>query len=200
MAKLTGSLKFTGSFDDFSAYKMRGSDDIILRRKGGPSSEDVKTKPNFENTRRNNQEFAGRSFASRIIMRQLYRLKPLADYNIAGPLNALLRRSQVNDPVNGWGERSILLSKSPQLLEGFNFNRKYTFDSMVRCPFPYTMERETGKLQISIPELLPGIHLYTPEKHPLFAFTIVFGVIPDFKFVGGDYSAIGYQHPRRCGC
>jgi hypothetical protein len=108
-----------------------------------------------------------------------------------------LRRLQVNDPVNGWGDRSILLSKSPQLLEGFNFNRKYTFDSMVRCPFPYTIGRETGKLQISIPELLPGIHLYTPEKYPLFGFIIVLAVVPDFIRRAGDYDMLGYYNPEQ---
>ena len=73
-----------------SFYKVRGSDQIYIRKKGGPSRAKVKEGSTFINTRRNNDEFGGRAAASSWIMLMLQPLKPLGDYNIAGPLNSLL--------------------------------------------------------------------------------------------------------------
>ena len=64
MAKLDGTIQFTGSLQNLSFYKMRGSDKIIVRKKGGPSRKQVKHSPNFENTRHNNSEFGGRALAA----------------------------------------------------------------------------------------------------------------------------------------
>ena len=61
MAKLSGPLSFEGKLQDFSAYKMKGVDGIVLRMGWGPSKEDIRTKDNYVNTRRINCEFGGRS-------------------------------------------------------------------------------------------------------------------------------------------
>ena len=42
MAILKGPIKYTGNLDDLSAYTMRGTDKIILRRKGGASALQIK--------------------------------------------------------------------------------------------------------------------------------------------------------------
>ena len=73
---------------------MKGSDKIILRTKGGASKEKIKKGKEFATTRRLNSEFGGRAVASKYIMRSLFPLKALADYNIAGPLNALIKPIQ----------------------------------------------------------------------------------------------------------
>src|SRR5688572_15681242 len=125
MAQLDGVIQFTGSLQNLSAYKMRGSDKIILRKKGGPTRKQVKHSPKFENTRRNNKEFSGRAAAAGHIKRSLHPLLFLADYNIVGPLNALLRVIQKMDVTSGWGKRHIMLTKQPRLLEGFTLNRRY---------------------------------------------------------------------------
>src|SRR5688572_10360908 len=97
MPKLIGELQFIGSLDNLSAYKMRGSDKIILRKKGGPSKKQIKHSPKFDLTRRNNKEFGGRVKAAAHIKRILYPMLFIADYNIIGPLNALLKPIQNMD-------------------------------------------------------------------------------------------------------
>lgn len=67
MAQITQGLAFTGSISNLSAYKMRGSDKIILRTKGGPSKNMIKKSPRFEITRRLNVEFGGRATATKWI-------------------------------------------------------------------------------------------------------------------------------------
>ena len=96
MAKQQSGLGFTGSLHNISTYKRRDMDTIIIRLKGGPSKRMIKSNPSFELKRRINKEFGGRSTASKWIMRILYPLKPLSDYNISGPLNSALK------PVYRW--------------------------------------------------------------------------------------------------
>src|SRR3954469_13623744 len=107
MAQLVGEILFTGSLQNLSAYKMRGTDKIVLRKKGGPSRKQVKHSPKFERTRMNNTEFGGRAKAAQHIKRILHPLMFLADYNITGPLNALLQPIQKMDTESDLGKRHI---------------------------------------------------------------------------------------------
>lgn len=196
MAQLIGNIPWLGSLGTLTAYKRRGSDKIILRTRKGPLSESVKKGDKFELTRLNNAEFGGRSRASSSIMTAMINLKSLADYNVAGSINAILKPIQVADPVNEKGKRSILLSSQANLLQGFNFNRNHTFDSVVRTQVLYTFDKETLSAKVVIPELIRGINLFIPNKHPLFGFTINLGVIPDFIFKGDEYRAVNNEHHR----
>lgn len=182
MAKMDDAFEFTGPLGHVSVYKMRGIDKPIVRRKGGPSREKIKTHPKFELTRRLNAEFGGRAAASKWIMRALYFHKPLADYNIAGPLNTLLRPLQALDNEQVLGQRSVRVSANPQLLKGFSLNRRYPFDSIVRVPVEYVWFEEEALVTIHIPELIPGINFFAPEKYPWFSIIASLGVVPDIIF------------------
>lgn len=186
MAKLEGTFQFTGSLQNLSAYKMQGSDKIILRKKGGPSKKQVKYSPNFENVRRNNKEFGGRALAAACIKRNLYPLLFLADYNITGPLNALLQPIQKMDTESEWGQRHILLTKQPRLLEGFSLNRRYLFETIVRTPVICRLQGQQAI--IDLPALLPAINFMAPGNYNWYKFIGVAGLIPDVY-----YTEHGYQ-------
>lgn len=177
MPQLIGEILFTGTLDNLSAYKMRGSDKIILRKKGGPSKNQIKHSPRFDLTRRNNKEFSGRATAAAQIKRILHPMLFLADYNIIGPLNALLKPIQKMDTLSEWGKRNILLTKHPRLLEGFTLNRKYLFDSIVRTPVSGTIQKQQAI--IDLPALLPGINFMVPGNYNWYQFIAVAGLIPD---------------------
>lgn len=188
MAKLEGNIQITGSLDNLSFYKRRGSDKIIVRRKGGPSSDKVREHPNFENTRRNNREFAGRAKATGLIKRALNPLTFLADYNITGPLNALLKPIQKIDTSSDWGQRSIVISKNGRLLQGFSLNRRYQLDSILRIPVLYSLQNQ--QVVIDIPELLPGLNFISPGNYPWYKFIATAGLIPDLYYMDDIW---GYQ-------
>jgi hypothetical protein len=155
----------------------------------------MKTHPNFEKTRRNNKEFGGRSMVSSIIMEMMYPQKQLADYNIAGPLNALLKPIQLMDTESPHGQRSILISKNPGLLHGFSLNRNYLFDSVVRVPLSYELNKSTGAARVNIPALTTDINLFIPGNHPFYSFSAVLGIIPDVYFDGIEYKPLqDYYH------
>ncbi|WP_207513556.1 hypothetical protein [Longitalea luteola] len=193
MALLEGTIQFTGSLQNLSFYKMRGTNKIVVRKKGGPSRKKVKHSPAFANTRRNNNEFGGRAKAVRHIKDILSPLLFLADYNITGPLNALLKPIQEMDGESDLGKRHILISKEPRLLEGFTLNRRYLFESIVRTPVSCLMQKEKGLVTINIPALIPGINFIVPGNYDWFQFIAVAGPVPDLFFTGTRYRTEGDQ-------
>ena len=127
MAILTEGIQFTGSIGSYSAYRMRGSDKIILRKKGGASRKQIQKDPAFQATRNLNYEWAAVAWAAMNIRIGLGALKPLADYNISGPLNALVKKIQSTDSLNPKGRRSILFSRQPDSLSSFPIQPPHYF-------------------------------------------------------------------------
>lgn len=189
MATLVSPIELTGSLAGLSFYKRWDLDKIIVRRKGGASKQKVKEANSMAGTRRVNDEFGGRATASKFILAGLNQLKPMADYNIAGGLNQLLRPVQLMDQISSLGTRSVCLSKAPGLLEGFSLNRKNSFDSIIRNPLTYSLSRNEANATITIPALIPGINFFVPPgRYPLYSFIVAACVVPDLY-----YSDNGYQ-------
>lgn len=182
MAFMKSGIGFTGPLGGFTAYRRWDMDEIIIREKGGVSRQRIKTSPDFVNTRRNNSEFGGRATMSKYIMRALRFQKPVADYNIAGPLNALMKNIQVEDPVHDKGKRDIVLSGSPQILAGFSLNKKTLFDSVVRTPLNCSLSKETLTARIEIPELQPDINFFPQRSHPMYRIMATLGIVPDIVY------------------
>jgi hypothetical protein len=182
MAKLVSGSPFLGTINNITYYKRRGNDEIIVRKKGGPSREQVKKGKSFDLTRKINSEFGGRGTASGWVMRMMLPLKPLADHNIAGPLNTLLRKIQVMDGVSPAGQRNVSLSREPRLLAGFSLNKKNPFDSVIRTPLTFDLDRAGLKAGVDIPALIPGINFFVPWSYSSFGLQVCLGVIPDLFF------------------
>ncbi|HUP13232.1 MAG TPA: hypothetical protein VM187_13490 [Niastella sp.] len=188
MAKLKGDFSFTGSMGNISVYKRHDIDEPIMRTKGGATKEKIKTADSFEETRRLNSEFGGRARTSRMVMRSIRHLKPMADYNIAGPINALLKHVQLLDTESAHGQRHVQLTKNPQLLEGFSLNKKRLFDSIIRSHINYTLSRRDRSVRIQVPALLPEINFLPQVSYPMFSLVVTLGIIPDVF-----YNSYGYR-------
>jgi hypothetical protein len=195
MAILDG-IHFTGSIGGMSAYRMKGSDKIILRSKGGASKQKIKEAPEFELPRKNIAEFGGCGKAAASIRKAIYPVKHLADYNFTPTLSALSKTIQVMDTESLWGERAIYFSRHRFLLEGFHLNKKNTFDSVVRHPLGCVIERGTGSAVVQLPNLLPEQNLRMPWQYPYFRFTIGLGVVADRTYHGASYEYTD-PHPRQ---
>ena len=194
MAKFNAPFSYTGTVSNISVYKVRGSDTPIVRTKGGPTKRQIKTKPSFEITRKNNMEFGGRAKIAGQVLYALRPLKYLGDYNTAGPLNSLFIPIQELDTEHEKGERNIVLSKNPGLLQGFNLNRRTPFDTIVANPLAYTLSKETLTASITFPALIPGINFFVPEKYPWYKFIVIVGTVEDMF-----YDSKGYQPQRGYG-
>lgn len=80
-----------------------------------------------------------------------------------------------------WGERSIRLSAHKQYLVGFDFNRIVRFDSVLRVPLQWTINRETTLATIIIPAFACSMGLNSPNKYNLFRISAAFGVATDHR-------------------
>jgi hypothetical protein len=188
---MTPGFNFIGTMAGYTAYRMKGSDKIIIRSKGGPSKHQLKRSHRFVNTRLNNTEFALRSRATKFFRRVAQPMLALADHNVAGKMNALLKHVQYMDPQSAKGQRNVCTTLAPQLLEGFSFNRSNAFDSIVRSPLTFSIDREAHSARVEIPALVPGLNLVAPGSFPWFSFVISFGAMPDVF-----YHTSGYKYHR----
>jgi hypothetical protein len=182
MARVKQNNQYTGTIGGLSHYTRKGSDEIFVRRKGGATKDQIKRRPEFENTRRNNKEFGGCSKMSKAIRVAFFGLHHVADYNLAPALCSLMKNIQRADTEGAWGERSILLSQYKQYLVGFNFNRITRFDSVLRIPLDWKIDRENTSATVTIPEFACSLGLSMYEKHRLFRISACLGVVTDLVF------------------
>jgi hypothetical protein len=179
MAKLQGDLLFTGSLGNLTAYRMKGVDRVIVRAKGGPSPSKIKHSPRFRNTRKSYTEFGAATKAGSWLRNSFGELLSIADHNLTPPLNALCRKIQLLDTQHEQGEREVLFSQHPHLLEGFSLSRRDPFDSVLRSPVHYMADTMKCSVDISVPELLPGINLLLPGQFAFYRLVFTLGILPD---------------------
>jgi hypothetical protein len=189
MAKLK-DFKFIGTLGDVTAYTMKGVEGVVVRRKSSISKERWRKDPAFANPRRCSVEFGGRGTASRWINLMLHPQKAMADHGLTGRINAALIPIQKLDTERLLGERSIMLSRNPHVLQGFSLNKEPLFDTMVRTPLDYSMSRDNRTARVHIPALVPGINFYVPQKYAMYQVVTALGIIPDLFYRGKDYGYI----------
>lgn len=184
MAKMVGGLGdgLRGKLGGLSFYKMRGVDRPIVRESGGHTKKKVKRDPDLDLFRRAGSEFGGRAKMGGFIMRALTFQKPMADYNLAGPLSALMKPIQEQDRISSLGQRNIYLSEYPHYIKGFSLNRNHPFDTVIRFPVTGIIDRETLSATVTFPELMPDINFFPAANHPYYGLRISLGFVPDVVF------------------
>lgn len=190
MAKLESIIKYTGTLGGISAYTMRGVEGIVLRRKGGPTKEQIKNHENFGNTRRNNKEFGGRSKMGREIRNALSIIKLVADYNVSGPLLSMLKPVQMQDTTSEWGHRNLVLSRHHEVLRGFSYNKKYPLEHFLSSPVQMALSDDKLLVTVNVPELIPGVTFRNTGQYPFFRFNICVGVVPDLVWGENEYQFV----------
>lgn len=183
MAKAITNFPIKGSLGETSFYSIRTHEGLIARSKGGPTKEQMKTDPNFARVRENMSEFAGCGKMAGVLTSACYGIKHLADYCFTGDFVKICKIIQRRDDTHVRGVRSILISQHRDVFEGFNFNRRITFDSVVKKSPTCMISRDDFKATLSFPEIIPKLHLANPWTFTLYRFIIVLGVVPD-KIMG----------------
>jgi hypothetical protein len=182
MAIIRGPLQFTGTIGDMTAYRIKGSDKVILRQKAGPSLHRMKYHPAFENTRRNNEEWKPLVMAGREIRNALQEIRHIKDFNSSGILHKLCKVIQLMDTSHEKGKRPVLLSRGGAVLEGFSFNRSTPFESLLQHPLHASVDRQTGQAIVELPDILPGINFFNPSGKPLCRFVFMLGAASDILY------------------
>lgn len=182
MANLTGDFGFTGKLGNISAYRLKGTGEIILRTKGGATRQKIRTSPKFENTRKINIEWDGVAKAASAFRHCIYPLYHLADMFYTGACNQRVKAIQQAGTAGRANKRPILFSAFPYLMEGFNLNRNCLFESVVSHPFSNSINRNELSAVIDVPALVPGINFKNPGKHPYYRMIFVLGLLSDWGY------------------
>ena len=141
MAQQAGPLRLKGRLGDLSFYhnKQYG---YLIRQKGGPSKELVKTSLKFERTRENNSEFARAVSAGKLIRRAIRGTMGLeGDSNVSQRFTSLLIQLGKKDLLSPRGMRSpvsvINEPESRELMKSFSFFEgrpvTKTFRGQIHC-------------------------------------------------------------------
>ena len=172
----------TGGFGNASFYTVRGSDKVIARTKGGASKEKIKTSPKFAGLRKQQKEWSGcAKFGSvaRDAMGGLYRL---ADYNITPVLNGMGKNLMKLDTESEIGMRHLRLSAYRQALEGFNLNRNYPLNNVLRVNYRCELNRETLTATVHFPRINTAIDLLNVQRLPFFRLIVSIGMVSNLLY------------------
>lgn len=172
----------TGSLGNVSIYKRRGSDDLIMRTKAGPSGDKIKRLPQYEGIRHQQKEWSGCTKGASGIRTAFGGLQRIADYNLSATLNGLANKMQKADNTAEKGKRPVRLSLFKQALDGFNFNRMYPFNSVVRVGISFEIDRDQLQAQVTIPRINTNIDLVNVQRLPYFRLIVVLGTASDMCF------------------
>ena len=190
MARLKGTLNFTGSIGNLSAYNNRTVDDILVRTKGGPTKQQIEKSPRFKNTRRNNAEFSGASTTAAAVKDAIGYLEYLDHTSFQSRLVSICCDIKKLDTENDWGQRSYYVSRCRYWLEGFQLEMGTQFDSIIKHPLQCSINRNELSASIFVPALFPKIGLYVPGKFSFYRITAVLGIVPDMKYSGWRYDYV----------
>jgi hypothetical protein len=182
MAKIKGILQATGSIRGVSFYTRMGSDEVIMRTKGGASKEKIAKSPKFAKLRECQKEWSGCTKLGAGIRSALAGLTRLSDYSVSGTLNGIAKTIQKNDTERPNGQRSVLLSAQRDILAGFSLNKKYPFDSVLRATPTAMMDREYLSAKVTVPRINTDIHLVNFRNLPFFRVIVTLGTLSDMAY------------------
>lgn len=180
MGKLEGGFRFTGRLGPYTAYKRKGSDEIFIKSRPGKSGK--KAKDRAPRVQENVTEFSLSAATSKAVRRAMKEILKLADYNFTSDLTSCARKTLPLDSVGARGERSILISQHPEYFIGFNLNRQYLFDSVIRRPVLHSIDPSKGIATVTLPALEPGISLFLGSPVPQYRIIMVLGLVADQLF------------------
>jgi hypothetical protein len=169
MAKQESFIKLQGKVGNLSFFKTKNG--YQARVKGGVSADRIKSDPAYQRTRENNAEFATVSSASKNI-RDLLRpmILSTSDPKMATRLSSRLFRMLKADTESVRGQRRVNAS-SFALLRDFNFNELAPLSNTLFINTLASIDRATGAVALSVPEITPEVHLGKPKAATHFRFT-----------------------------
>lgn len=182
MAIVKGPFQITGSISGVSFYTRRGSDKVIMRSKGGISGDKIKRLPQYEGMRMQQKEWSGVTKFASALRYAFGGLQRLADYNITPVLNGLVNKIQKADIETEKGKRPVRFSRYRQALDGFNLNRNYPFNSVLRVSISYELLRKELKATVNIPRINTEIDIMNIQRLPYFRIIGALGTASDMVF------------------
>jgi hypothetical protein len=151
MGKLDGIIRFTGSFDGLSFYKLHG--EIVVRRTGGFKGPAIKTQANYARTRENASQFGYCSRVGKALRVALFPfVAQIRTPYLHNHVVSLFQQILKFDSVSLRGAKTLLFGLATDegraLLRSFEFNKELSFKTVF--PVPYTVSLAEGKFVVPV--------------------------------------------------
>ena len=209
MSIIKGPFKFTGSMAGYSYYTVSGSDKVIVRFKGGPKPEKMKTHKRFAKVRLHQQEFAGAKKFSDSIRFGLGETYHLHDMNVFAKWCGMGKSIIGMGAETALGRRPLLLSSYRYELENYSLNERYPFNSVLRITPQFEVNKDAFQATVKIPSINSKMDILNVQKLPYFRLITSLGIVSDltseivperkktvYKYVSvlGDYNGISESY------
>lgn len=138
MGKLEGIIRFTGSFDGLSFYKLRGK--IVVRKTGGFKGAAIKTQANYVRTRENASQFGYCSRVGKAFRMALFPfVRKIHTPYLHNHVVTLLGQIVKFDGVSLRGAKTLMqglaTDEGRSLLKGFDFNKEQAMKKIFRVAY-----------------------------------------------------------------
>jgi len=161
-----------------------------MRTKGGANKNKIAKAPEFEGLRKQQKEWSGCTKFGSIVRFAFGGLLRLADFNLTPVLNGIAKNIQKNDATGEIGQRSVFFSQNKEMLSGFNFNRNYSFNTVLRVSPTWQIDRTLLQATVTIPTIQTETDVLNIQRLPYFRLIVALGSVSDMQY---DANLNGYK-------
>lgn len=193
MARQNGVIKYVGTLGDIRHFKIKGQHGYFAGMKGGPTKEQVLTAPEFERTRENMNEFGGSAKAGKSVRNGFAQLmSKMSDTQLTGRLTGIMKKINLEDQSEARGYRAILISTERNYINGLDFNKNISLNSVLSAPYSFTHPVTRDSADLVIPAFNPADLIMAPPGATHFRLINALAIVSDFAFndTTGTYEPI----------
>lgn len=179
----------------YRKYKIKGVEDTIIAKKGGPSSSDVKSKATYKELRNNQKEFGVASNLSKVLRQSLTgSMGEICESYVSGKLTAKFRHIAAMEEGKT-GTRPLTVSKYGHTLSGFEFNSKAPYKKIFGAKYFVKNGSRKGQVILHFPAFVPQDVFDGPEEATNFKVTARLVALSDYSFdsKSGTYRPISEE-------
>mgnify|MGYP004042285999 CR=1 FL=1 len=166
----------------YRAYNLKGVKHTIIARKGGPTADQIKTRPTYQKLRNNQKEFAVASMMSKTLRESLTgNMNEICETYVSGRLTAQFR-NLVKKEEGPTGKRPLYISKHGQSLNGFEFNTTYTYDEIFKEQYYIKTGSRWGQVILHFPAFIPDESFKKPKGATNFKVKARLVGVSDYKY------------------
>jgi hypothetical protein len=182
MARNKSIIKLKGKIGSLSFYSRNGVD--LVRTAGGPSADQVKSRPSMQRTRENINEFMrAASPAGKVIRVGLAGMKHLWHCDTCGNLNKLLRKI-VDLGEGARGERSLSILNAKTLFKEFLFHPERRLENVFLARYDFSFNELRTEAEVILPSFYPNGLIHFPSGATHFRLLLGMTVLSEYTFVG----------------
>lgn len=166
----------------YRAYKIKGIEQTIIAKKGGPSAEEVKTKPTYEELRNNQKEFGVASMMAKVLRNSLSDgMSEICETYVSGRLTAQFRNLAKYEEGKT-GTRPLYLSKYGHHLNGFEFNTTAPYEQIFGAKYYIKGGSSRGHVILHFPAFVPDKTFRKPDEATNFKISARLVALSDYRY------------------